>query len=92
MDNSGTCNLNLPNSSVYARFIYIIRYLTRQGFYVIIDDHFNVDNLAQTDSGASSICSQRASCSDCHPYCRGSGCLWNSIACITGCGCLVRQG
>ena len=53
MDNSGTCNLNLPNSSVYARFIYIIRYLTRQGFYVIIDDHFNVDNLAQTNPGAS---------------------------------------
>ena len=53
VDNSGTCNLNLPNSSVYARFIYIIRYLSRQGFYLIIDNHFNVDNLAQTDPGAS---------------------------------------
>ena len=55
MDNSGTCNLNLPNSSVYARFIYIIRYLTRQGFYLIIDDHFNVDNLAQTNPGANTL-------------------------------------
>ena len=49
VDSTGTCNLNLPNSSVYARFLYLIRYLTRNGFYVIVDNHLNVDALAQDD-------------------------------------------
>ena len=47
VDATGTCNYNLPNSSVYARFIYLIRFLTRNGFYVIVDNHLNVDTLAQ---------------------------------------------
>lgn len=31
---------------MYARFIYFVRYLAANGFYVIIDNHFNVDTLA----------------------------------------------
>jgi hypothetical protein len=51
VDSTGTCNANLPDSSVYARFIYLIRYLARQGFYVIVDNHFNVDTLAADNPG-----------------------------------------
>jgi hypothetical protein len=46
---SGACNEPLPNTNVYARFLYFIRYLTHNGFYVIIDNHLNVDTLAIDD-------------------------------------------
>ncbi|BDA41274.1 probable endoglucanase E1 [Coccomyxa sp. Obi] len=42
----GYCNEVLPNTNVYARFIYFIRYLAANGFNIIIDNHFNVDTLA----------------------------------------------
>ncbi len=43
---SGYCNEKLPDTNVYARFIYFIRYLAANGFNIIIDNHFNVDTLA----------------------------------------------
>lgn len=42
----GWCNDALPDTNVYARFLYFVRYLAANGFYVIIDNHFNVDSLA----------------------------------------------
>ena len=42
----GWCNDPLPDTNVYARFLYFVRFLAANGFYVIIDNHFNVDSLA----------------------------------------------
>lgn len=42
----GWCNDPLPDTNVYARFLYFVRFLAANDFYVIIDNHFNVDSLA----------------------------------------------
>lgn len=43
---SGTCNADLPNTTAYARFIYVVRFFTANGFYVLIDNHLSFDNTA----------------------------------------------
>ncbi|CAL5227268.1 g10199 [Coccomyxa viridis] len=43
---SGICNANMPNDSVYARFLYVIKVLVDNGFYVLIDNHLNLDSTA----------------------------------------------
>ena len=40
---SGICNDYVPNDQVYTRFLYVIGYLARQGFYILIDNHANTD-------------------------------------------------
>ena len=40
---SGVCNDYVPNDSVYTRFLYVVGYFVRQGFYVLIDNHSNTD-------------------------------------------------
>ncbi|KAK9809361.1 hypothetical protein WJX73_008925 [Symbiochloris irregularis] len=48
---NGICNSYLPNDSVYTRFLYVIRYFAKQGFYVILDNQLNLDPTAvQTPS------------------------------------------
>lgn len=42
--NDGTCNADLPNDSVYTRFLYTVRYMARNGFYVVLDNQVNVDS------------------------------------------------
>ncbi|KAK9838511.1 hypothetical protein WJX81_004175 [Elliptochloris bilobata] len=42
----GVCNEQVPNNSVYARFLWVLRFLTHNGFYVVIDNHLSVDNTA----------------------------------------------
>ena len=37
------CNDYVPNNSVYTRFLYVVGYFVRQGFYVLIDNHSNTD-------------------------------------------------
>ena len=37
------CNDYVPNNSVYTRFLYVVGYLARQGFYILIDNHSNTD-------------------------------------------------
>ena len=44
--NDGTCNADLPNDSVYTRFLYTIRYLAANGFYVVLDNQLNTDPTA----------------------------------------------
>ncbi|CAL5222764.1 g5176 [Coccomyxa viridis] len=44
--NAGTCNANMPNNSVYTRFLYVIKVLVDNGFYVLIDNHLNTDSTA----------------------------------------------
>ena len=41
--NKGTCNADLPNTSVYTRFLYTVRYLAANGFYVVLDNQLNTD-------------------------------------------------
>ncbi len=43
------CNEALPNNTVYARFLYVIRFLTANGFYVLIDNHLSFDSTAATN-------------------------------------------
>lgn len=40
---TGPCNLSMPNNSVYARFMWYLRLLTYNGFVVVIDNHLNTD-------------------------------------------------
>ena len=44
--NSGTCNADLPNASVYTRFLYVVRFLAANGLYVLVDNHLSFDNTA----------------------------------------------
>ncbi len=45
----GICNEQLPNDSVYNRFLYVVRALAANGFYVLIDDHLSFDATAATN-------------------------------------------
>ncbi len=36
---ANTCNEYLPSDSTINRFVWVVQYLARNGFYVIIDDH-----------------------------------------------------
>jgi hypothetical protein len=47
---SGTCNADLPNTSSYARFLYVVRFLAANGLYVLIDNHLSFDNTAATNT------------------------------------------
>ncbi len=47
---SGVCNADLPNTSAYARFLYVVRYFTANGFYVLIDNHLSFDNTAVSNA------------------------------------------
>lgn len=49
-----TCNANLPSSTVYARFLYVIKFLTANGFYVLIDNHLSYDDTAVTNPSQAS--------------------------------------
>ena len=42
----GVCNEQVPNNSVYARFLWVVRFLTHNGFYVVVENHLAVDNTA----------------------------------------------
>ena len=42
----GVCNEQVPNNSVYARFLWVVRFLTHNNFYVVIDNHLAPDNTA----------------------------------------------
>ena len=45
----GVCNEQVPNNSVYARFLWVVRFLTHNNFYVVIDNHLANDNTAATN-------------------------------------------
>lgn len=42
----GVCNDYLPNDTVLNRFLYVIRFFAQNGFYVLIDNHLNLDPTA----------------------------------------------
>ena len=45
----GTCNAYLPQDTTINRFLAIIRYFAQNNFYVIIDNHLNLDPTAIND-------------------------------------------
>ncbi|BDA41280.1 probable major extracellular endoglucanase at C-terminar half [Coccomyxa sp. Obi] len=47
---SGVCNADLPNTSAYARFLYVVRFFAANGFYVLIDNHLSFDNTAVSNT------------------------------------------
>ena len=47
---NGTCNADLPNESPYTRFLYVIRFLTANGLYVLIDNQLSFDDTAVTNT------------------------------------------
>ena len=46
----GQCNGDLPNDSVYTRFLYTIRYLVANNFYVVLDNQLNTDPTCTNDA------------------------------------------
>lgn len=43
---SGVCNSYLPSNTIIDRYLYVVRYFAANGFYVIVDNHLNVDPTA----------------------------------------------
>lgn len=39
---ANTCNEYLPSDTTINRFVWVVQYLARNNFYVIIDDHTEV--------------------------------------------------
>lgn len=47
---AGTCNLGMPNGPrVFERFIWVIKFFTRNGFVVVVDNHLVADPTAVND-------------------------------------------
>jgi hypothetical protein len=42
----GVCNAYLPEDSVLNRFLWVVNYFAGQGFYIILDNQFNLDQTA----------------------------------------------
>ena len=45
----GLCNAYLPDSSTLARFLWVVDYFARNGFYVVLDNQFNLDQTVLKD-------------------------------------------
>ncbi|BDA48966.1 probable major extracellular endoglucanase at N-terminal half [Coccomyxa sp. Obi] len=46
----GACNAYLPEDSTLNRFMWTVDYFTSQGFYIILDNQFNLDQTATQDT------------------------------------------
>ena len=42
----GTCNSYMPQQNTFDRFLWTVDYLARNGFYVMLDNQFNLDQTA----------------------------------------------
>lgn len=42
----GTCNAYLPEDTTLNRFMWVVDYFAQQGFYIILDNQFNLDQTA----------------------------------------------
>ena len=47
--NPAMCNSDLPTDTVRNRFLYVVQFFARNGFYVVIDDHLRSDTTVLTD-------------------------------------------
>lgn len=48
----GTCNAYLPQDSTINRFLAIVRYFAQNQFYIVVDNHLNLDPTAIQDPTA----------------------------------------
>lgn len=39
----GVCNGYVPNDSLFNRFVYVVQFFARNGFYIILDNQLNFD-------------------------------------------------
>ena len=46
----GVCNAYLPEDTTLDRFMWVVNYFAQQGFYIILDNHFNLDQTATTNT------------------------------------------
>jgi hypothetical protein len=46
----GICNGYLPEDSTFNRFVYTVQFLARNKFYIMLDNQFNFDTTAITDT------------------------------------------
>lgn len=42
----GTCNSYLPSDTTLNRFMFVVNYYAQSGFYIILDNQFNLDQTA----------------------------------------------
>lgn len=49
---AGICNSYVPSDSTFNRFMYVIQFLARNGFYLLLDNQFNFDTTAITNQNA----------------------------------------
>ncbi len=65
----GVCNAYLPEDTTLDRFLWVVNYLTQQGFYIILDNQFNLDQTATSNTGLwlSRVCSVLVSESNATP-------------------------
>lgn len=45
----GQCSMDVPNDTVLNRFLYVMNFFARNGFYIMVDNHLNLDNTAIDD-------------------------------------------
>lgn len=61
----GVCNAYLPEDTTLDRFLWVVNYLTQQGFYIILDNQFNLDQTATSNTNLwlsrvrSSLCQRK---------------------------------
>ena len=46
----GVCNAYLPEDTTLERFLWVVNYFAEQGFYIILDNQFNLDQTATQDT------------------------------------------
>ena len=46
----GVCNAYLPEDTTLDRFTWVVNYFAQQGFYIILDNQFNLDQTATSNT------------------------------------------
>ena len=49
---AGVCNDYLPMDSVFNRFIYVVQFFARNGFYILLDNQLNFDTTVLENKAA----------------------------------------
>lgn len=88
---NGICNQNLPNDSVYKRFLYFVSALAHNDFYIAIDNHVVYDTSYQNPTQWGAMWAQVRLAPTCLPVScaeRAHSCasshFWLSCACSQG--------
>lgn len=87
---SGVCNSYLPADTVINRLLYVVNYLTTNGFYVILDNQFNFDDtiVRNPDQWVQQVSSPPRCCRDCMPGLVIEQCTSNMCCAPAGCDLL----